>query len=163
MELRQTRSLVVLELHSLTLTAASLHLTRAAVYKQLHRLGQELNVTVYQKLRTGIRLTDNGTFWRSYFGRVLAQQNQAASAVRFRNSNCETPLTCGGKIGYLRSAARPGSACFSEARTLGGYTDRNGKQSTTQAASLGAVPRFSRQYLHGYGIAPPVSCGLLTP
>jgi DNA-binding transcriptional LysR family regulator len=83
MRFSELQSLVNLaESGSLRATAAMLHLTPAAIHKQLRALQDEFDVPLYHKLGSKLRLTEAGNLILPYARSLLAQQDQATAAVQ---------------------------------------------------------------------------------
>ncbi|MCL5743059.1 MAG: LysR family transcriptional regulator [Acidobacteria bacterium] len=82
MELKQSRSLVALsELGSISLVAEQLHLTPAAVHKQLKILEEELGVRLYEMIGRHLKLTQAAEIVLPYLKDLLAQSDSAISAL----------------------------------------------------------------------------------
>jgi DNA-binding transcriptional LysR family regulator len=82
MEIRELRSLLHLsESGSLRETAAALHLSPAAVHKQLRALGSELGFLLYEKVGQRLKLTQGAEFVVPYLRSVLAQHDAAVAAA----------------------------------------------------------------------------------
>ncbi len=82
MELKELRSLVALsDLGSITRTAEKLHLSPAAIHKQLKVLEGELGVKLYEKMGRGLQLTQAAEILLPYLKEVLAQHDAALSAL----------------------------------------------------------------------------------
>lgn len=67
---------------SLRATAEKLHLTPAAIHKQLRVLQDELGVPLYHKLGSKVRLTEAGLLILPYARNLLAQQEEAINAIQ---------------------------------------------------------------------------------
>ena len=81
-ELRELRSLVVLaEVGSISLTADRLHLSPAAIHKQLKILEGELGVRLYEKVGRRLQLTQAAEVLLPYLKDLLAQYDSALSAI----------------------------------------------------------------------------------
>lgn len=81
-ELKELRSLVVLsELGSITLTAQRLHLSPAAIHKQLKVLEDELQVRLYEKIGRRLQLTQPAEILLPYWKDLLAQHDAARAAL----------------------------------------------------------------------------------
>ncbi len=82
MELKELRSLVALaELGSITLAAEQLHLSPAAIHKQLKILEQELGVRLYEKAGRRLQLTQATEVLLPYLKDLLAQHDSALAAL----------------------------------------------------------------------------------
>ncbi len=82
MELNQLRSLVTLsELGSISSVAEQLHLTPAAIHKQLKILENELGVRLYEMVGRRLKLTQAAEVVLPYLKDVLAQCDSALSAL----------------------------------------------------------------------------------
>jgi DNA-binding transcriptional LysR family regulator len=82
-ELRELRSLVVLsEVGSISLTADQLHLSPAAIHKQLKILEAELGVRLYEKVGRRLQLTQAAEVLLPYLKDLLAQYDSALSAIQ---------------------------------------------------------------------------------
>jgi DNA-binding transcriptional LysR family regulator len=82
MELKELRSLVALsELGSITTTAGKLHLSPAAIHKQLKVLEDELGVRLYEKIGRRLQLTQAADLLLPYMKELLAQHDAALSAL----------------------------------------------------------------------------------
>ncbi len=82
MELKELRSLVVLSnLGSITRTAEKLHLSPAAIHKQLRVLEGNLGVRLYEKMGRSLQLTQTAEFLLPYLKEILAQHDAALSAL----------------------------------------------------------------------------------
>lgn len=78
----QLRSLATLaESGSLAATAAQLHLTPAAIHKQLKHLELELGVPLYEKAGRGVRLSAGAQVLLPYAESVVAQMKAGRQAV----------------------------------------------------------------------------------
>lgn len=83
MRFDELRSLVFLqETGSLRATATALHLSPAAVHKQLKTLQAELGLSLYHRLGGKPKLTEEGFLMLPYAQRLLAQHDEAIAAVR---------------------------------------------------------------------------------
>ncbi len=83
MELRQLQSLVSLaQLGSIAKVAENLHLSSAAVHKQLKVLEGELGVCLYTKNGRSLRLTQAAAVLLPYAKEVLAQHDTAVNAIK---------------------------------------------------------------------------------
>jgi DNA-binding transcriptional LysR family regulator len=81
-ELRQWKSLSELAgSGSITRAAAAVHLTPAAVHKQLKQLEAELGVPLYERRDGAIALTDAAHILMPYLREILAQQEGAVQAL----------------------------------------------------------------------------------
>ncbi len=82
MELKELRSLVALaELGSITRTAERLHVTPAAIHKQLKVVEQELGIRLYEKIGRRLQLTQATEVLLPYVKALLAQYDSALSAL----------------------------------------------------------------------------------
>jgi DNA-binding transcriptional LysR family regulator len=82
MELRELRSLVALsELKSISLTGEKLHLSAAAIHKQLKILEAELGVRLYEKVGRHLQLTQASEVLLPYFKSLLVQYDSALAAI----------------------------------------------------------------------------------
>jgi DNA-binding transcriptional LysR family regulator len=82
MEIRALRSLLRIgESGSIRQTAASVHLSPAAVHKQLKTLEEELGVRLYEKVGGRLRLTAAGDVTIPYVREMLAQHDAAVAAI----------------------------------------------------------------------------------
>ncbi len=82
MEFRELRSLVSLsELGSISLTAEQLHLSPAAIHKQLKALEKELGVRLYEKVGPRLQITPLGEALLPYLKDLLAEYDSALSAI----------------------------------------------------------------------------------
>jgi DNA-binding transcriptional LysR family regulator len=82
MQLRELRSLVELaRTGSITLTAENLHLTPAAIHKQLQGMQKELGVPLYQRTGRMLELTKAAEVMLPHLGNLLAQYDAALSAL----------------------------------------------------------------------------------
>ncbi len=82
MELRELRSLAALsDLGSISLVAQHLHLSPAAIHKQLKTMGDELGVQLYEKVGRNLRLTQATEVLLPYLKELLAQYDSAISAL----------------------------------------------------------------------------------
>lgn len=82
MELRELRSLAALaELGSITRIASKLHLSPAAVHKQLKTLESELNVKLYEKVGRRLTLTQPAQILLPYVRELLGRYDAALEAV----------------------------------------------------------------------------------
>lgn len=82
MELKELRSLVTLaDLGSITMTAEKLHLSPAAIHKQLKVMEGELGVRLYEKMGRGLQLTQAAEILLPYLKGLLAQYDGAISAL----------------------------------------------------------------------------------
>lgn len=82
MELRELRSLVTLaELGSLAATAAKLHLSPAAIHKQLRALETELGIRLYEKNGRQLKLTQAADVLLPYSRDLIAEHDAALSAL----------------------------------------------------------------------------------
>lgn len=82
MELRELRCLVTLaEAGSITRTAEKLHLSPAAIHKQLKVLEAELDVRLYEKAGRQLRLTQAAEVLLPHIKNLLAQYDAALSAL----------------------------------------------------------------------------------
>ncbi len=83
MEFREIRSLTTLaELGSISLAADRLHLSPAAIHKQLKMLEAELEVRLYEKVGRRLQLTQAADLLLPYFREVLAQRDYAWMALQ---------------------------------------------------------------------------------
>jgi DNA-binding transcriptional LysR family regulator len=83
MELKELRSLAALsDLGSITAAAAHLHLSPAAIHKQLKVLEEELGVRLYEKMGRHLRLTEASEVLLPYLRELLAQFDSAMSAIQ---------------------------------------------------------------------------------
>lgn len=83
MELRSLRSLVMLaELGSIARCAEHLHLSAAAVHKQLEVLARELDVRLYEKIGRRLRLTQAAEVLLPHFRSLLAEHDTALAVIR---------------------------------------------------------------------------------
>ena len=81
MELREIRSFVVLsDLRNITRAAEVLHLSPAAVHKQIKMLEQELGARLYEKAGRRLRLTQAGETLLPYARNLLAQYRETVAA-----------------------------------------------------------------------------------
>ena len=82
MDLKELRTLVALsDLGSMTLAAKRLHLSPAAVHKQLKVLQAELGVQLYEHVGRGLVLTPIGQMLIPHLHSLLAQYDSVLSAV----------------------------------------------------------------------------------
>jgi len=82
MELREVRSLVALaELGSITRTADKLHLSAAAIHKQLKQLESELGVQQYEKRGGQLRVTSAAEVLLPHARNLLAEYDTAIRAL----------------------------------------------------------------------------------
>jgi LysR family transcriptional activator of glutamate synthase operon len=82
MELRELRSFVVLaEVGSIVKTAERVHLSAAAIHKQLKILEAELGVQLYERVGRQLRLTQAANVLLPHVKNVLAQYDSALSAL----------------------------------------------------------------------------------
>src|SRR5579872_6547508 len=82
MELRELRSLVTLsELGTITLTAQKLHLSPAAIHKQLKSLESELGVRLYQRTGRALEMSQATAVLLPYLTDLLAQYDAALGAL----------------------------------------------------------------------------------
>src|SRR5262249_58806958 len=82
MELRELRCLMTLaDVGSITRTAEKLHLSAAAIHKQLKVLEDELNVRLYEKAGRQLRLTQAAEVLLPHIKNLLAQYDAALSAL----------------------------------------------------------------------------------
>jgi len=82
MDLRELRSLVTLaKLGSLAKAAGSLHLSAAAIHKQLKVLETELGVQLYEKVGRNLKLTQAAEILLPYSKDLLAQHDAALGAM----------------------------------------------------------------------------------
>jgi DNA-binding transcriptional LysR family regulator len=82
MELHAIRSLCSLaETHSLSETARLVHLTPAAIHKQLKQLEHDLSVRLYEKSNQGLLLTAAALEILPYLRAILAQHSSALSVL----------------------------------------------------------------------------------
>jgi DNA-binding transcriptional LysR family regulator len=82
MELRELRSLAVLaESGSISETARAVHLTPAAVHKQLQQLEAELGVPVYERMGGKLRLTAAAEIILPYLKDIVGQHDTALAAL----------------------------------------------------------------------------------
>ncbi len=82
LELKEVRSLVTLaELGSLKLTAERLHLSAAAIHKQLKALEAELGVCLYEKFGHGLQLAQAADILLPYLRNLLAHYDGALLAL----------------------------------------------------------------------------------
>jgi DNA-binding transcriptional LysR family regulator len=83
MELRELRGLIALsELGSITLAADRLHLSPAAIHKQLKAMEAELGVRLYEKIGRRLELTPAARVLLPYFTDSLAQFEGAMNALQ---------------------------------------------------------------------------------
>ena len=83
MELRELRSLIALsELGSITLAAHRLHLSPAAIHKQLKSMEDELSVRLYEKIGRRLELTAAARVMLPYFADTLARFDGALHALQ---------------------------------------------------------------------------------
>jgi LysR family transcriptional regulator, transcription activator of glutamate synthase operon len=82
MELRELRTLMTLaELGSITRTGEKLHLSAAAIHKQLKVLEDELSVRLYEKAGRQLRLTQAAEILLPHVKNLLAQYDAALGAL----------------------------------------------------------------------------------
>ncbi len=82
MELRELRSLLSLsETGSISLTGERLHLSAAAIHKQLKLLEAELGVRLYEKVGRRLQLTQASEVLIPYLKNLLVQYDSALSAL----------------------------------------------------------------------------------
>jgi len=82
MEIREVRSLVLLsESGSIRQTADSMHLTAAAIHKQLKLLGEKLGVRLYEKAGPGLRMTPAAEVVLPHLRNLLAAEEAARNAL----------------------------------------------------------------------------------
>src|SRR5690242_12980608 len=82
MELRELRSLITLaELGSLATAAERLHLSAAAIHKQLKVLEVELGVQLYERIGRTLKLTQAAEVLLPYSKDLLAQHDAALEAM----------------------------------------------------------------------------------
>ncbi len=82
-ELRELRSLLSLaELGSISLTGEQLHLSAAAIHKQLKLLEGELGVRLYEKVGRKLQLTQAAEILIPYVRDMLVQYDSALSAIQ---------------------------------------------------------------------------------
>jgi DNA-binding transcriptional LysR family regulator len=81
-ELRELRSLAALsELKSISLVAEQLHLSPAAVHKQLKTMSAELGVKLYDRVGRGLHLSQAAEVLLPYLKDLLAQYDSALTAL----------------------------------------------------------------------------------
>lgn len=81
MELREIRSFVILsDLRNITRAAEALHLSPAAVHKQIKMLEQELGARLYEKAGRKLRLTQAGETLLPYARNLLTQYRETVAA-----------------------------------------------------------------------------------
>jgi DNA-binding transcriptional LysR family regulator len=116
MEFRELKSLAVLaETGSLSRTARSVHLTPAAVHKQLKQLEDELQVPLYERRDGHLRLTAAAELLLPYLRDILGQYESAVSALEEWK---------GVRRGLLRIGAGPSLAIYLLPEMLRRYHDR---------------------------------------
>jgi len=82
MELREVRSLVLLaESRSIRQTAERMHLTAAAVHKQLRNLSENLGVKLYEKIGSELHITPACEVLLPHFRDLLAAEEASWNAV----------------------------------------------------------------------------------
>lgn len=82
MDLRESRSLIALaELGSISLAAGQLHLSPAAIHKQLKALEAELGVRLYEKAGRHLHLTQASDILLPYLRELVVQHDSALSAL----------------------------------------------------------------------------------
>lgn len=82
MELRELRSLLTLaELGSISLTGEKLHLSAAAIHKQLKVLEGELGVRLYEKVGRQLQLTQAAELMIPYVRDMFVQHDSAIAAI----------------------------------------------------------------------------------
>lgn len=82
MELKELQSLVELaQSGSITTTAEQLHLSPAAIHKQLKVLEDELGVRLYEKIGRRLQLTQAANVLLPYLREMLAQRDAGLSAL----------------------------------------------------------------------------------
>jgi len=94
---------ILSELGSLTSTAEKLHLSPAAIHKQLKVLEDELSVRLYEKRGRGLRLTQAAQLLLPYLKEALAQHDAALSALAEWK---------GMKAGLIRIGAGPAMSSY---------------------------------------------------
>lgn len=81
-ELRELRSLLALaELGSISLTGGKIHLSAAAIHKQLKILEEELGVRLYEKVGRQVQLTQAAELLLPYVREMLIQHDSAVFAI----------------------------------------------------------------------------------
>jgi len=116
MEFRELRSLSVLaEAGSLSKTARAVHLTPAAVHKQLKQLEDELQVPLYERRDGHLRLTAAAELLLPFLRDILGQYESAVSALEEWK---------GVRRGLLRIGAGPSLAIYLLPQVLRRYHDR---------------------------------------
>ena len=104
MELREVRSLAVLgRLGSITKTAEQVHLSPAAVHKQIKNLEIELGVRLYEKAGRRLHLTQAAVTILPYLNELLAQYDAISMALEEWK---------GLKRGFVRIGANPAISSY---------------------------------------------------
>jgi DNA-binding transcriptional LysR family regulator len=104
MELREVRSLAVLgRLGSITKTAEQVHLSPAAVHKQIKNLERELGVRLYEKAGRRLHLTQAAVTILPYLQELLAQYDAISMALEEWK---------GLKRGFVRIGANPAISSY---------------------------------------------------
>lgn len=116
MEFRELKSLSMLaETGSLSKTARAVHLTPAAIHKQLKQLEEELQVPLYERQEGQLRLTAVSELLLPYLRDILSQYESAVSALEEWK---------GVRRGLLRIGAGPSLAIYLLPRVLKKYHER---------------------------------------
>lgn len=101
MELRHLRYFVmVAEELNVSRAAARLHVSQPAISRQLHDLEDELGVKLFERLKTGIRLSEAGEVFVAHARDVLRRAKAAEEAMRKMSGAKTAPL----RVGYLATA-----------------------------------------------------------
>ena len=102
MELRHLRYFVmVAEESNISRAAARLNISQPAVSRQIRDLEQELGAELFQRDRSGLRLTAAGTTALAHARELLRQANTLQEAVRLQSGKVKTVSL---RIGYIPTA-----------------------------------------------------------
>ncbi|MFJ4208026.1 LysR substrate-binding domain-containing protein [Paenarthrobacter sp. NPDC089675] len=102
MEMRQLQALLaVADTGSVTRAAELLHVVQPAVTRQIHNLEAELNATLFDRSRTGMRLTDVGIQVVDRARRALSELDRAREEARSSAAGLHGIVT----VGLLASTA----------------------------------------------------------
>ncbi len=116
MEIRELRSLVMLnDTGSITAVGAALHLTPAAIHKQLKSLERDLETPLYERSGRRLRLTQGAEVILPHLKEVLAQYDAAVTALGEWK---------GMKTGLVRVGAGPSISSHLLPAVIKAYRDR---------------------------------------